>query len=277
MKLKNKTVVITGAAGGFGQELVKLCCQKGAQVEALDLNQNLLTHLKKNMEDSGYAIQTYKIDVSQSQNFKTYLASLKKRKITPEIWINNAGTSYPQSFEKTSEETFQKIMDVNLYGVVHGTKAAINFMKNLPKAIIVNIASASGHLPSPFLVSYSTSKHAVVGFTRSLQLELAQQGSPIKMCLVSPGFSETGIMKTNLKEFPIPKWLRWTLSSPLSVAKDIVNAIEKEKEEIYPTFTGPAFLKMYQYAPKSVFRLATRVMMARNWKEMVGLENIRTN
>lgn len=275
LDFKNETVVITGAAGGFGTELVKLFRRKGARVFALDLSAPALKKLKAASEDEGFEIATRLVDVTRPEHFSDFAKALEAAGTLPGVWINNAGISYPEAFSLSPAERFQKILDVNLNGVIHGTRAALPLMQKRGQGTIVNVASASGHLPSPFLVSYSTAKHGVVGFTRSLQLELYHQASPVKLCLVSPGFADTAIMKTN-PEFRVPKLIAWSVGSAEGVAREIVNAVARGKEEIFPGLSGTAMLAWYKYAPKPFFKLASRLFTARNFKEMIGLEGIRT-
>lgn len=275
MKLKNKTVVLTGAAGGFGWQLVPLLCKAGASVIALDLNAQGLKHLKSEVEKTGFEIATRVADVAKIADLQKIASELENQKILPDVWINNAGISYPESFANTPPETFQKIMDVNLNGVLNGSRVALGLMAQKQSGVIVNIASIAGHLPCPFLSSYVTSKFAVVGFTKSLQLELYQQASPIKVLLVSPGFADTPIMKTN-KDFALPKYLQWTVSRPDTIAKGILNAIVTENEDSYPGLSGRAFLLFQKMAPKALFRFSTRMLTAKSFKELVGLEGIRS-
>lgn len=276
MKLENKKITITGAAGGFGGELTKLLCAKGALIDALDINVKTLKKLKKTMSHLGHTLNVHNCDVTEKSDFAKYATQIRKEKKSPDIWINNAGMVFPQAFHKMSAEHFEKIMAVNFLGVVNGTRLALSFMQEKQNGCIVNIASVAGHVPAPFMAPYVASKHAVVGFTRALQLEMQQMACPVKFCLVSPGFSDTDIMKCNQDEFAFPSWLAWLVSSPRSVAQDIVRAIESEKEEITPTLSAPTVLKLYRYAPKAVFHLFSRVLTARNWKELVGLEGIHS-
>jgi len=274
MKLSSKHIIVTGAAGGIGRELVLLCLKKGAHVWATDVNLAGLKDLKQNCEDCGHALDIFKLDVTQKSDWKKLEDTLHNKRIYPDIWINNAGISYPQSFEETGDELFEKIMAVNLDGVILGTRAAVALMKKAQKGIIVNIASLAGHLPAAFMSPYVTSKHAVVGFTRALQLEFEQRQLPIKLLLVSPSFADTPIMKTN-PSFQFPAILKWCVSTAADVALDVVKGIEKEASEIYPGVTCKIFRRIYLSAPKSVYNLMTRFSTARNWKELVGLEGIR--
>lgn len=228
------------------------------------------------MAHLGHTINIHPCDITEKSDLAKYATQIRKEKKSPDIWINNAGLAFPQAFHKMSADHFEKIMAVNFLGVVNGTRLALSFMKEKQNGCIVNIASIAGHVPAPFMAPYVASKHAVVGFTRALQLEMQQMSCPVKFCLVSPGFSNTEIMKCNPDEFAFPSWLSWLVSSPHSVALDIISAIESEKEEITPTLSAPAVLKLYRYAPKPIFRLFSRALTARNWKELIGLEGIHS-
>lgn len=270
MNLKDKKIFITGAAGGFGTELTRLSLIKGARVDAVDLDLKGLQKLKKDMKKLGYQIHIQKLDVTKDQDYKKYIEATKAD--PAQVWINNAGISFPKAFSETDPKLFDKIMDVNVKGVILGTRHGLQIMKKR-KGIIVNVASMAGHIPVPFLTSYVTSKHAVVGFTRSLGLELELQGSPVKMMLVSPGFANTNVMKSNAKEFPMPP--DFLVGSAEEVAKAIIRGIEKEKDEINPVRSGRAFQKLFQFAPRPVYQAIARMVTGANWKQALGLEAVR--
>lgn len=264
MNINNKKIVITGAAGGFGRELTRQLCEKGALVDALDIDRQGLKTLKDKMTQLGYDIHTRHFDVTKKQDFQKYVTTLEHKKDYPDIWINNAGIAYPKAFVDTTEKTFEKILEVNLNGVILGTRIALKMMEKKGFGMIVNISSISGHIPTPFLSPYTTAKHAIVGFTRGLQLELEQMNSTIKLMLVSPGFADTNILKTNEEEFPFPKWLSWAIGTPESVTKDIVHGIERDKEEIFPTLCAPAFLRFYQFGPKFLYKMAAQLIAGKH-------------
>ena len=120
------------------------------------------------------------------------------------------------------------------------------------RGTIVNIASVTGHLPSPFLTAYSTSKYAVVGFTKGLQFELSHQKSPIKLILVSPGFADTPIIRTNEK-FKLPKILEWMITRPETVAQNVLDAVISGKEEIFPGISAQALLALEKFTPNELW------------------------
>jgi short-subunit dehydrogenase len=277
MRFEGNTVVITGAAGGFGTELCRLFGERGARIEALDIDARALARLKKTLPralDIGTAV----LDVTNGKRVNAYAAKLAREKKIPRVWINNAGTAYPEAFENAPAARFQRTLDVNLNGVLNGTRAALRLMQNgtNPSGTIVNVASVTGYLPSPFLTSYATSKFAVVGFTKSLQLELLHRGSPVKLVLVSPGFADTALLKANV-EFPLPKIVSWMTARPETVARNILDAVIQGKDEIFPGLNARVLLAIGKFAPKAVFRAFTRLLAARNLKETIGWEHVRAD
>lgn len=269
MQVKNKTVVITGASGGFGKEFVLSFAKMGANVEALDFDGDALKKLKSQMQDVGYKIHTHRCDVTQPDDFSKYAENLQQRKKAPVIWINNAGIAFPNSFKKMSQDMFEKIMAVNFWGVVHGSRTALALMAEQHEGVIVNIASASGVLPAPFLSAYTASKHAVVGFTRSLQMELALAKSTLTLSLVLPGFAKTAINNTN-PDIQIPEWLKLP---PKSMCQKIVTGILAHKKEIYPDLSVKMLRGLYSMFPQSLTMLS-HFFAAKNLREFFGIENI---
>jgi len=249
--IKNKTIAITGAAGGIGSEIVKCLSKHGAAIHALDRDEKALAHLRTIFP----SITTHVLDVTNKADYK-------KLKFIPDVWINNAGTSFPKEFNKLSDEQFEKILSVNLNGVILGTRHALKLMQDKDEGTVVNVASLAGHIPSPFLSPYTTAKHGVVGFTRGLQLELKHLNSHIKLCLVSPGFVDTDIMKTNPDEFPFPPYLKWLVSKPNKVASDIVHGIIKDKEEVYPGISAHLMNFLYKWTPQKFFELNSKALIS---------------
>lgn len=277
MTFEGKTIVITGAAGGFGATLCRLFGERGARVEAVDIDPQALARLKKALPHS-VKIKTTVLDVADGKRVNAYAAKLAREKKIPGVWINNAGTAYPEAFENATAARCQNTLDVNLNGVLNGTRAALRLMHSggNPGGTIVNVASVTGYLPSPFLTSYAASKFAVVGFTKSLQFELSHRRSPVKLILVSPGFADTALLKANA-EFTLPKIMSWMTASSATVAKDIVNAVIVGKDEIFPGLNAYFLLTIGKLAPKAIFRAFTRVLAARNFKEMIGWEGVRVD
>ena len=134
------------------------------------------------------------------------------------------------------------------------------------------MASIAGHLPTAGMTSYSTSKFAVVGFSRALQAELAMAHSPVKVCLVSPGFVKTPIM--DQPGHPFPRMLAWMVSTPAQVARRIADGVAKGQPEIVPDAGGRLMKALYAVAPGWTVK-SSRVLLAKSLRQVLGLEPIR--
>lgn len=266
MKKKNRTqdiAVITGAAAGIGREMVTLLMKQGIYVVALDMNREGLQLLP---------CTSYTVNVADAAELFQITEKIVKESGKPTIWINNAGITALGAFEDVSVEDFNRVIAVNFQGVVNGTRAALSVMKEPKRGTIVNMASVAGIAPAPFMSAYVASKHAVVGFTRSLRQELELSHSPIQMILVAPGFVKTKIMDAQ-GGFRFPDFLQFMVSNPETAAREIVDGILKGQAEIHPTPSGKLFIKMHRLMPGLLSR-SSRLMVAKNWKELFGFTRI---
>jgi short-subunit dehydrogenase len=128
-------------------------------------------------------------------------------------------------------------------------------------------------IAAPFMSAYVASKHAVTGFTRSLQLEHEQSQNPIRIILVSPGFVKTDILNSN-KEFKLPDWMSMVTEPTEKVAQEIVRGIERGESEIVATLHGKVINQILRVLPRTLPR-ATKLLVAKNWKQLLGLEPIK--
>lgn len=185
----------------------------------------------------------------------------------PAVFVNNAGIARVGAFSEIGMDVFEEVLRVNLNGVVWGTRFALIHMQKAGRGIIINMASTAGLLPSVFMTSYAASKFAVVGFTRSLQSELRLANSPVRLCLVTPGFVKTPIMDQRGVEFPA--WLRWSVAQPKPVAAAIVRAALSGKDEVTPEFGGRFLQRLYRWAPGLTARGA-RLLFSRSMADLLG-------
>lgn len=271
MKLQDELVVITGANGGIGKALCKEYLALGAVVCAFDLSKASLDN-----ELAGFKKKLffYEVDVSSEKSILEALAKISEKfKKPPFIWINNAGIARVDHFENISSADFDKILDVNLKGVIYGTRAALSVMKTPERGHIANISSVNGAVATPFMTAYVASKHAVDGFTRSIQIEKSIKHSAIKIHLVSPGFARTKIMPQE-GEFTLPKSFDFIVEDPRVVALEIINGISSGKNEIRPTIHAKLILEAARLMP-GLNKIASRLLVAKNWKEIIGVNPIK--
>ena len=264
-------MVVTGGAKGIGRELVKIYLSRGAKVAAMDVSEVALVELAREVASPN--LVTLSCDVSDPLSLAAAADRAIERQGKPELWVNNAGVSELGSFTELSAEKFDRVWRVNFLGVVNGCRIALSRMREPERGMLVNVASMNGIVPAPFMSAYTASKHAVVGFTRSLHLEFRQQNAPYRVLLVCPGFVQTDIMNAR-DGFEFPKWLQPAIGDPALVAQEIFQAVADGKEEIFPTFNGKMMKAAHRLAPTWLAR-SSRILTAQSWKELLGLKGVR--
>ena len=190
-------VAITGSAGGLGVEFTTQFIKKGFQVIGIDINQDKLSKMEDHYKGH---FHSYTCDISKQDNLLKVCNEIYQHFGVPKYWFNNAGIAYMKSFSQISPEEFDETININLMALVNATRFWIEKMEEKKEGTIVNLSSIAGHVPSPVLTSYTTSKFAIVGFTQSVQLELEMKKSTVKLVLVTPGLVETNIKKAGEKE-----------------------------------------------------------------------------
>ncbi len=231
---ESKNVVLTGAAQGIGRSLAFQFADRGARVCALDRDEVGLKALAQTAKERSREIDTVTIDVTDFASLQK-IAEKIHAKSPIDYWVNNAGVAKVVSFEETTPDEFDRILRVNLGAVVTATRIALTLMEKTGTGNIINMASVAGHVPCPFLTSYCTAKFAVVGFTAALREELRLKDSPVRLFMVSPGFVDTGMIE---KGKLFPEWLSWMLSTPESVAEEVIHGIERGSWRFFPRSTG---------------------------------------
>lgn len=183
--LQGQTAIITGGGRGIGKATVKLFHQEGANVIVWDV-----LPLSDMSEDIAQTNITYQeVDVTNSEQIAESTAAVTDRFGKIDILINNAGITQDRTFLKMSEETWRKVIDVNLNGTFNVTKAIIPVMKSQGYGRIISASSINGFLGAFGQTNYSASKAALVGFSKSLAKEVGKYG--ITVNVVAPGFVAT--------------------------------------------------------------------------------------
>ena len=263
----DKVVAVTGAANGIGRCLSLRLAKEGAILWALDRDEKALFQLKSDTKKYNFTLHPKKLDVTDAEAVTAVMKQIRKESGTLDMWINNAGAPGLGSFLMQPPKEFAQNVSLNLETVVHASREALKIMENQGAGTLVNIASVAGHLAAPYMAAYCTTKHAVVGFTRSVREELRLQDSPVNLILVSPGFVDTAMISRG-KRMGFPDWLKWALSTPEKVADEILNGIQKGQEEIFPTQNGKWMLRAARFFPQSTLR-GSKVLLTQSFKDYV--------
>ncbi len=185
MDLKNKKVLITGATGGIGNELVKTFLNYGAKILASGTSEEKLAKLRSDFKE----IQTEKFKLDEHQNIENFIENVSQKLNGLDILVNNAGINLDNLSIRMTEENWKKVLDINLTSTFLMCKFAIKKMLKNKKGKIINITSIVGHTGNIGQANYSASKAGIVAFSKSLALEYAKK--KININCVSPGFIKT--------------------------------------------------------------------------------------
>lgn len=228
---ERKVVLITGACAGIGRALAQRFAQAGARLVLLDLDQAALDSLAQHLRDHhNVEVLALRCDVADAAAVEAALALAVERFGGIDLLINNAGITHRSRFAETDLAVFERIMQVNYFGALHCTRAALPSLLARRGQIVV-LSSLSGFAPMLERSAYNASKHALHGLFETLRLEL--EGSGVNVMLVCPGFTATDIRKKALvgdgsvTAQPIP--FVGKVSAPQDTAEAIYRAAVRRK------------------------------------------------
>jgi meso-butanediol dehydrogenase/(S,S)-butanediol dehydrogenase/diacetyl reductase len=172
-RLKNQNALITGGSRGIGKAIARRFIEEGANIFLCARGENALEETAKELRQMGAKVGTHGVDVSDRKSVVKMVNFALSEFGGFDILVNNAGIMMTNRFMDYSFEEFDQTMKVNLYGVFHVTQAVLPHMVERKKGKIINMASTAGKWGSMHQSAYNASKHAVVGLTRCLALEMA--------------------------------------------------------------------------------------------------------
>jgi NAD(P)-dependent dehydrogenase (short-subunit alcohol dehydrogenase family) len=186
MRLKNKNAIVTGAAGGFGQAIVQTFFREGANKVALvDIKENLLTDIISHLSNEGFQAFAYIADVSNEKDVEKISTQITEKFHKIDILVNNAGIAQSLPIQDVPVKDWERTIDINLKSAFLFSKMFAEHMIRNKYGKIINIASIAGQTGRPVSVQYAASKAGIIGLTRNLAYQLANQG--INVNVVAPG------------------------------------------------------------------------------------------
>jgi 2-hydroxycyclohexanecarboxyl-CoA dehydrogenase len=194
--MKGKVAVVTGGSRGIGFAVAQRFLREGAHVAVADVRDDGTDHLKRVAQKAGSRLLFVKTDVGRFSEVAALGEKVQAELGAIDIWVNNAGWDRITPFLSTVPEDWAKVVEVNLMGVVHGTRAALEAMVAKGEGgAIVNVASDAGRVGSSGEAVYSGAKGGVIAFTKAVAREVARNG--IRVNCVCPGPTETPLLAEN--------------------------------------------------------------------------------
>jgi NAD(P)-dependent dehydrogenase (short-subunit alcohol dehydrogenase family) len=193
ISLDNKVVVITGAGSGIGRALAIQAARHGARIALSDVDEVGLAETAR--LSGAWTVRTDRLDVRDRAAVAAYAMSVADEFGTVNVVINNAGVALTGNVADVTYADFEWIIDIDFWGVVHGTKEFLPYLIASGDGHIVNVSSLFGLLSIPGQSAYNAAKFAVRGFTEALRQEMLVAGHPVTVSCVHPGGIKTAIAR----------------------------------------------------------------------------------
>ncbi|MBI3414575.1 MAG: SDR family oxidoreductase [Verrucomicrobia bacterium] len=239
-KLANCVALVTGGASGLGRALCEQLAADGALTIVSDINIAKAREVAAAIRQCGGRAEAVLLDVSSEAEVRQVVGSVMASHGRLDFMFNNAGVAIVGELRDGNVADFRRVVDVNLFGVVHGTMAAYDAMLRQGFGHIVNISSMTGLMPTPILTAYSTTKWAIVGFSTSLRAEATTLG--VKVSVACPGLVRTDMGEHNVywnvrKEDHLAQ-LPWCwMIGPDQAARAILHGVLRNQEIIVFPFS----------------------------------------
>ncbi|MDN5938741.1 MAG: SDR family oxidoreductase [Salinisphaera sp.] len=235
-------VIVTGAGSGIGRETLLAFAERGAEVVAADINEATLARSVELAGLLGATVHGRKLDVGEAQAWAGFAAWVVDELGAPDIVVNNAGIGMAGRFLDTGAEDWEKIVNVNLWSVIHGSRLFARQMRDAGRAgQFVNVACAAAFTPSRSMSAYATTKAAVRMLSDCMRADLAGEG--IHVVTVCPGLINTGITdratfvgaseaeQAGKRQRASSLYARRNLG-PKAVAAAILRAVQERRDEV---------------------------------------------
>jgi NAD(P)-dependent dehydrogenase (short-subunit alcohol dehydrogenase family) len=194
-----RVAVVTGVGSGIGRALAYQLAAGGAVLAVSDINDSQLAVTAQHARSLGATVWAEHLDVTDRPRMSSYADEVVARFGTVHLVINNAGVVHIGDVLGMQFSDFERVMDVNFWGVVHGTMAFLPHLIASGDGHLVNISSLFGLIPIPTQSAYVASKFAVRGFTESLRIEMLAAKLPVKVTCVHPGGVNTAIARSGTR------------------------------------------------------------------------------
>ena len=254
-RLGEQVIVITGASSGIGLVTAREAARRGAKLVVAARSEEALRRLVEEIRAEGGEAVYVAADVGREEDVRRIAETALTTFGRFDTWVNNAGVSIYGRILKTPFEDMRRLYETNFWGVVYGSVVAAEHLRSHGGALI-NVGSVLSDRAIPVQGVYSSSKHAVKGFTDALRMELEEEGAPVSVTLIKPSTIDTPYTKhaKNLTErepsLPPPVY------APETAAGAILHCAETPERDVYVGGGGKALSVMEKYAP----RLSDRLM-----------------
>jgi short-subunit dehydrogenase len=221
--IKDATVLITGGASGIGKLMGELCLQQGARRLIIwDIDEIKSAETAESLRRNGFEVHTYILNLEHTEEIIKAAKDVLEKYRAVDLLFNNAGVVVGRNFVEHTHRDIDFTTNININALMHVTMEFLPSMISRGKGHIINIASAAGLMAVPKMSVYVASKHAVVGWSESLRLELEAVSKELHVTTVTPSYINTGMFE-GVRSPVVP------LVKPERAAKKILNGVKRNK------------------------------------------------
>jgi NAD(P)-dependent dehydrogenase (short-subunit alcohol dehydrogenase family) len=260
-----RIAVITGGASGIGRAIATALVLRGDSVVVADLDKERAESVAARLSERGKA-EAAALDVTDAEQVAALYRDIAERHGRLDLVFNNAGIAVGGRTDELTLDHWNKTLDVNLRGVIHGVHAAYPILLKQGHGHIVNTASLAGLVPAPLMLPYTTTKHAVVGMSLALRAEAAAAG--VRVSVVCPGFVDTPLLDNANPDLPATEAgthareaalkVQRRLYTPEALARDVLRGVEKNQALIVAPASARAAWRGVRLSPEGAVRVAGR-------------------
>lgn len=254
---RDSVAVITGGAGGIGRALGEQLAVAGARVVLADRDGDRARAVAEALSATGERVEGAALDVADAEAFRSLARQVIDRHGAIDWLFNNAGIGITGEVRDMAEADWNRIIDVNLKGVVHGILAVYPHMVERGRGHIANVACVAGLVPFPLTAAYCATKHAVVGLSASLRAEARELG--VGVSVICPGTVATGMYDAieyiQVDKDAVLKSIRRLMVPPERCARQILRGVEKNRAVITVNFHTRLVWWLYRLSPRLFFAL----------------------
>jgi short-subunit dehydrogenase len=241
--IRGAAAALTGAASGIGRALALELAARGCDLALADRDEAGLAAVAAEINRAhSQKVTVHRVDVGEPPQIAEFALAAVAAHPGLNIVINNAGVALMGQFHEVDQAQMEWLMNINFWGVVHGTRAFLPHLASRPEAHIVNLSSIFGIIAPPGQSAYAAAKFAVRGFSESLRHELQLAGSPVRLSVVHPGGIATNIARNSRagagvtdnarRAQSIERFEALAKTTPQAAALRIIQGIEKNQPRI---------------------------------------------
>lgn len=234
-----KVAVVTGAGSGIGQALAIELGRSGASVAISDIDTDGLKVTEDRLAAIGAPVKSDRLNVTERERFEQYADDVKNHFGKVNQIYNNAGIAYTGDVDVSQYKDIERIMDVDYWGVVNGTKAFLPHLIASGDGHVINISSIFGIIAIPGQAAYNSAKFAVRGFTEALRMEMGIARHPVKVTTVHPGGIKTAIARNataaeGVDQADLAHWFdtKMARTTPERAAQIILDGVARNKARV---------------------------------------------